>query len=122
MSDNDIQDKPNPRRVDDHVAAAASPEKHLLDAHKLYIQIQGKEGSRGHGVWSLIREGQGNVKTLSVFEGTRLEAAHYFFQYIHHNKIATPSVQTRQSKEDSRPSPQSGRSQGRTSGRPQGRS
>ena len=35
---------PSPRRVEDHVAAAASPERHLLEAHKLSIQVQGKAG------------------------------------------------------------------------------
>ncbi len=114
------QGAPNPRRVDDHVGAAASPEKHLLEAHKLSIQVQGKEGCRGHAVWSLDREVRGKVKTLRVFEGTRLEAAHHFFHYIHPDRIATPSAPARRPMGTSSSRPRTGRPQSRPQGRPSG--
>lgn len=115
------QETPSPRRVDDHIVAAANPEKHLFEAHKLSIQVQGKEDHWGHAVWSLTSEGRGKVRTLSVFEGTRLEAAHHFFHYIHPDRIATPSAPARRPTGASQPRPRTGRPQGRPLSRTQGR-
>lgn len=117
MTEN-TQGAPHPRRGDDHVIAAANPEKHLLDAHKLSIQVQGKEGHWGHAVWSLDRGERGKVKTLCVFEGTRREAAHHFFHYIHPDRIDTPSAPARRPVRASQPRAGAGRPRGRAQGRP----
>ena len=75
-----------------HVAAAQNPEQHLQESHRLSIRLQGKEGPTGSGVWALVRDEKGKVKTLTVYEGTRREAVLRFYRYIHPNKPeAAPS-------------------------------
>lgn len=117
-----------PRRGDDHAGAAANPEQHLMETHNLSIRVQGKEGSRGHAVWALIKEERGKVKTLTVFEGTRREAANHFFSFIHPNRLAAPAAPAHRSFRESGGGsrtgrPQSGRGQGgaRPQSRPGGR-
>lgn len=117
----DSQAAPQLHRAGDHVGAAANPEQHLLDAHKLSIRVQGKEGSWGHAVWALVREERGKVKTLGVFEGTRREAANHFYNYIHPDKAATPSAPAQRPGGASRPGPRASRHPSRPQGRPQGR-
>ncbi len=117
MAEN-IQEAPQARRVDDHVGASTIPERHLLEAHKLTLQVQGKEGVRGHAVWSLTREKKsGKIETLRVFEGTRLEAAHHFFHYIHPDKLINPSAPARRTRGYAPSRSRTGRA---TQGRPQG--
>ncbi len=97
---------PQPSRGEQHPAAAAlNPEQHLQDAHKLSIQLQGKVGPTGRGTWALVREDRGKSKTLTVFEGTRREAAARFYDYIHPNKGAAPAPAARRSAAPQRPGP-----------------
>ncbi len=77
------------------VAAAQNPEQHLRDAHHLTVQLQGKLGPTGKGVWALVREEKGKVKTLLVHEGTHLEAVTRFFRYIHPGGIPAPAAPSR---------------------------
>lgn len=85
----DTAPTPQPSRAESHAAANLNPEQHLLEAHKLSIQLQGKEGPTGHAVWALVREERGKVKTLAVHRGTRREAAVRFYDYIHPDKSVT---------------------------------
>ncbi len=105
----DTQAARHPHRGGDHVGAAANPEQHLLDAHNLSIRLQGKEGPTGRAVWSLVREEQGKAKTLTVFEGTRREAASRFYHYIHPNEAETPAAPVHRPKSPSHPAPRTGR-------------
>lgn len=106
-----------PRRGDDHAGAAANAEQHLSEAHNLSVRLQGKEGTRGHAVWALVREERGKVKTLAVYEGTHREATNHFFNYIHPNRPVAPAAPARRSTRESRPGPRTGRPQGRSGGR-----
>ena len=90
---------------DNHAVAAQNPEQHLRDSHKLSIRLQGKEGANGHGVWALVREEQGKVKTLTVHEGTRREAVARFYRYIHPDKGIAPAAPVRRSSGPSRSGP-----------------
>ena len=112
---------PQSRRPDDHAGAIANAEQHLSEAHKLSVQIQGKEGSWGHAVWALIREEKGKVKTLTVFEGTRREAANHFFSFIHPNLTTAPSAAAQGPQRSYGGGSRGGRPQGRPPGRPPGR-
>ncbi len=80
---------------ENHAAAAQNPEQHLQDAHKLSIRLQGKMGPTGSGVWALVREEKGKVKTLTVHEGTHREAVIRFYRYIHPQKTPIPAAPAR---------------------------
>lgn len=82
----EVQAAPESHRAETH-AAAANPEQHLLDAHKLAIKAQGKEGPTGWAVWALVREERGKTKTLAVFKGTRQQAIGHFYSYLHPGKV-----------------------------------
>ena len=115
----ETQGAPQPRRVDDHAGASANPEQHLKDAHNLSIQVQGREGPWGRAKWALVREEKDKVKTLTVFEGTRLEASHHFYKFMHSvNPAAVAAAQPGRSG-GYRQGPRTGGYQG--GGRPQGR-
>lgn len=90
----ETQSTPQATRAESH-PASPNPEMHLLDAHKLSIQLQGKEGPGGLAVWALVREERGKVKTLAVQKGTRREAVARFYDYIHPNKPAAPVAPAR---------------------------
>lgn len=111
---------PQPRAADNHAGAAANPEQHLMEAHKLSIQVQGKEGAWGRARWALVREEKGKVKTLAVFEGTRREAVNHFFSFIHPNVAATPPAAAQRPRREFGGGARGGRPQGRSEGRPQG--
>ena len=100
MSD-DTQAAPAPQRPGQQHAVThampANPEQHLLEAHNLSIQVQGKEGPTGQAVWSLIRENRGKVQTLAVHRGTRREAVSHFYSYIHPMKEAVAPAPVRRS-------------------------
>lgn len=114
----ETQATPRPQRTDDHAGAAANPEEHLRDAHKLSIQVQGKEGPTGRAVWALIREEKGKVKTLTVFEGTRREAANRFFAFIHPNMPAQAAAPSRRPSRGPRTAPPRPSTGGRPPRRP----
>ncbi len=82
----EVQAAPEVQRQGTH-APAPNPEQHLLEAHKLSIKPQGKEGPTGWAVWALIREERGKVKTLAVHKGTRHQAIAHFYSYIHPGKV-----------------------------------
>ncbi len=104
----DTQAAPAPQQASAHAATHAVPanlEQHLLEAHNLSVQIQGKEGPTGQGVWALIRENRGKVQTLAVHRGTRREAVNHFYSYIHPAKeTAAPAPARRSSYPPRRPS------------------
>lgn len=109
----ETQAAPEPRRGGEH-AVAPNPEQHLQEAHKLSIRIQGKEGTWGRAKWALVRQEQGKVKTLGVFEGTRMEAVNHFYKFIHPGQLAAPAAPARRAPGASRPAgPRPTRSQGR---------
>ncbi|MGI5837887.1 MAG: hypothetical protein ACOX87_15535 [Chloroflexota bacterium] len=108
----ETQSAPQSRRGGEH-AVAANPEQHLQEAHNLSIQIQGKEGAWGRAKWALVRQEQGKVKTLSVFEGTRLEAVNHFYKFIHPNQPAAPAAPAHRPSGASRLGPRPRQSQGR---------
>ena len=117
MSD-DTQAAPAPQQPGAHAATHAVPanlEQHLLEAHNLSVQIQGKEGPTGQGVWALVRENRGKVQTLAVHRSTRREAVNHFYSYIHPAKESPAPAPARRSypprQQSSRPGgpPSSGR-------------
>ncbi len=106
MSSEENRAKPQPSRQESHTAAEQNPEQHLQDAHKLSIRLQGKQGPTGQGVWALIREERGKVKTLTVYEGTRRDAVMRFYRYIHPNvTTAAPAPARRSVSQRSAPGP-----------------
>lgn len=97
---NDTQAAPAPQQPGARAVTHAVPanlEQHLLEAHNLSVQIQGKEGPTGQGVWALIRENRGKVQTLAVHRGTRREAVSHFYSYIHPAKETVAPAPTRRS-------------------------
>ncbi len=82
----------HPARGEQH-AQAPNPEQHLMEAHKLSIQVQGKEAFGGYATWALVREERGKTKTLRVYNGTRHEAVMRFYSYLHPQKevVAPPA-------------------------------
>ncbi len=84
---------PTPHRPEGH-PTPANLEQHLLEAHNLSVQVQGKEGPTGESVWALVRQNRGKSQTLAVFRGTQREAIGHFYSYIHPTKVVvapTPS-------------------------------
>lgn len=110
----ETQQAPQPRRGGEH-AVAPNPEQHLLEAHKLSVQIQGKQGTWGRAKWALVRQEQGKVKTLSVFEGTRMEAVNHFYKFMHSGQPAVPAAPARRPSGLSRSGARPSRPQGRPS-------
>ena len=99
MSD-DTQSAPAPQQTGSHGATHAIPanlEQHLLEAHNLSVQIQGKEGPTGQGVWALVRENRGKVQTLAVHRGTKRESVNHFYSYIHPAKETVAPAPVRRS-------------------------
>jgi hypothetical protein len=96
---------PTPHRPEQH-AMPANPEAHLLEAHNMSIQVQGKEGPTGQSVWALVRDNRGKVQTLAVFRGTQREAVLHFYGYIHPAKpapVAAPARRSYPPRQNSRP-------------------
>jgi hypothetical protein len=84
-----------PTRKGETHAHAPNPEQHLLEAHKLSIQVQGKKGFGDYAVWALIKEERGKTKTLAVTKGGYREAIAHFYAYIHPNTPVASVAPTR---------------------------
>jgi hypothetical protein len=93
VTENSTPRRPNVQ--ENHTAASQSPEQHLLDSHQLSIQLQGKMGPTGSGVWALVRLEKGKTKTLTVHEGTHQEAVVRFYRYIHPDQTSAAQAAAR---------------------------